>query len=220
MCAGVSDQGLASIGKLKQLERLQLLCPVTRSGLNQLNGLSNLESLSVRTLGNSVGTIHSDELMLDLSGLKKMKNLDLSGLSLQDGDLAFLEHLSSLDNLSIHSSFPLSGEFLRYLRELPELNRLCIGKLSDHTGKDLAHFNGLSKLRILDINGDITDKALKSLKGLSSLESLYVNTDEPISRQTVTDLKQSHPVIEFIHINELSQVQNRPSGPTKRSKEK
>ena len=38
--------------------------------------------------------------------------------------------------------------------------------------------------------------------------------------QTVTDLKQSHPVIEFIHMNELPKVQVRPAGPIKRPEEK
>jgi hypothetical protein len=218
MCAGVSDQGLASIGKLKQLERLQLLCPVTRSGLNQLNGLSNLQILSVSTRGDFSRTVQTDELMLDLSGLAKMKDLGLGGLPLQDSDLAFLRHMPLLENLSIgsDSTFPLTGACLRHLRDLRELNRLYISRLSDCTGEDLAHLNGLPKLRLLTVNGDITDATLKSLKGLASLESLCIETDEPISRRTVTDLKQSHPVIEFIHINELPKVQTRPAGPTKR----
>jgi hypothetical protein len=71
----------------------------------------------------------------------------------------------------------------------------------------------LPKLRLLTVNGDITDVALKSIKGLASLESLCIETDEPISRQTVTNLKQNHPVIEFIHINELPKIQTRPVGP-------
>jgi len=41
---GVTDEGLALIGRMKQLERLSL-APVRRSGLNHLNGLSNLQCL-------------------------------------------------------------------------------------------------------------------------------------------------------------------------------
>ena len=203
MCAGVSDRGLASIGKLKRLERLQLLCTVTRSGLNQLNGLSNLQFLSVSTRSDFGRTTQTDELILDLSGLKNMKDLNLRGLSLQDGDLVFLEHLPLLENLTIQPSSPLNGEFLSHLKELPELNRLRISRLSDCKGEDFAHLNGLLKLRILTVSGEITDTVLESLTGPASLESLYIQTDEPISRQTLNDLKKSHPVIEYVHINEL-----------------
>jgi len=213
----VTDRGLASIGKLKQLESLHLSCSVTRSGLNQLNGLSNLQYLKVVAWGNAAKTDPADELMLDLSGLKKMKDLTLSGLSLQDSDLAFLKHLPLLENLMIQPDSPLTGAFLRHLRELPELNRLWVSGLSGCTGEDLAHLNGLPKLRSLHLTGNITDTALASLTGPLSLESLYVDTDEPIRKQTVTDLAKSHPVIEYIHINELPKVQTRPVSTPKRT---
>jgi len=205
----VTDRGVASIGKLKQLESLHLSCPVTRSGLNQLNGLSNLHYLKVLARGNAAKTDPADELMLDLSGLKKMKKMNLSRLQLQDSDLAFLEHLPLLENLMIQPIQPdsLTGAFLRYLRELPELNRLYVSRLSGCTGEDLAHLNGLPKLRRLTVIGDITDTALASLTGPLCLESLNVDTDEPIRKQTVTDLTKSHPVIEYIRINELPKVQ-------------
>jgi hypothetical protein len=93
---------------------------VTRSGLNQLNGLSNLHYLKVLAQGNVAKTEPADELMLDLSGLKKMKDMNLSGLSLQDSDLAFLKHLPLLESLMIQPD-SLTGAFLRHLRELPEL---------------------------------------------------------------------------------------------------
>ena len=218
----VTDRGLASIGKLKQLERLTFRFSalggtgVSKSGLNQLNGLPNLRFLQVNLWGNAAKTDPADELMLDLSGLKKMKDMNLSGLQLQDSDLAFLEHLPLLEILSIQPD-SLTGAFLRHLRELPELNRLYVSGLSDCTGEDLAHLNGLPKLRNLTVKGDITDTALASLTGPLPLESLTVETDEPIRKQTVTDLTKSHPVIEFIHINELQKVQTRPVSTPKRT---
>ncbi len=213
----VTDRGLASIGKLKQLERLTVFSSVTRSALNQLNGLPKLSFLQVVTLGNAAKTGPADELMLDLSGLKKMKDLTLSGLSLQDSDLAFLKNLPLLEIFNIDTN-SLSGAFLRHLRELPELNRLRVSGLSGCTGEDLAHLNGLPKLRNLTVTGDITDTALASLTGPLSLESLYVNTDEPIRKQTVTNLTKSHPVIEYIHINRMPKVQTRPVSTPKRTR--
>ena len=213
----VTDRGLASIGKLKSLERLHL-GSATRSGLNQLNDLPNLRYLKVSAWKNPAVTNQADELMLDLSGLKKMKDMNLSGLSLRDSDLAFLAHLPLLENLMIQPDSPLTGAFLRHLGELPELNRLWVSELSGCTGEDLAHLNGLPKLRSLTVRGDITDTALAFLTGPSYLESLYVDTDEPIRKQTVTDLTKSHPVIEYIHINELPKVQTRPVSTPRRTR--
>jgi hypothetical protein len=222
----LTDRNLASFSKLKQLESLSFSAlggpganKISKGALNQLNGLTNLRFLKVGLWGNAAKTDPSDEVRLDLSGLKKMKDMDL-GLSLQDSDLAFLEHLPLLENLMIQSEpgSPLNGAFLRHLREMPELNRLWVSELSGCTGEDLAYLNGLPKLRNLTVTGDITDTALASLTGPLSLESLYVNTDEPIRKQTVTDLTESHPVIEFIHINELQKVQTRPVRSPKRTR--
>ncbi|MBL7188600.1 MAG: hypothetical protein ISS70_19930, partial [Phycisphaerae bacterium] len=82
--------------------------------------------------------------------------------------------------------------------------------LSSCTGEDIAHLNSLPKLRSLTLIGDITNSTLASLTGPLSLESVRVDTDEPIRKETVTDLIKSHPVIEFIHISELQKVQTRP----------
>jgi hypothetical protein len=221
----LTDQNLASIGKLDQLDSLSLSVVggtiVSKSGLNQLNGLTNLHYLNVSTWGIAAKTDPADELMLDLSGLKKMKDISLSGLQLQDSDLAFLEHLPLLENLSIQPiqpGSPLTGAFLRHLRELPELNRLYVSGLSGCTGEDLAHLNGLPKLRSLHLTGDITNTALAYLTGPLSLDSLTVETDEPIRKQTVTNLTKSHPVIEYIHIHELPKVQTRPVSTPKRTR--
>jgi len=209
----VTERGLASIGKLKQLEEIDLfLDTVNPSGLNYLNGLANLQVLHVvgGPRGPAAETDTIDELTLDLSGLKSMKDMNLSGLPLQGSDLAFLRHLRSLETLAIQPDSPLTGGFLRYLRELPELNRLHVSGLSSCTGADLAHLNGLPKLRDLRLAGNITDTALASLKGAASLWSLRVETDNPIRRETVTDLEKSHPVIEYIHIEEPWKPPTRP----------
>jgi hypothetical protein len=223
----LTDRDLASISKLDKLESLSFsvlggpgASKISKSGLNQLNGLPNLHFLQVNLWGNAVKADPADELMLDLSGLKKMKDLYLSALPLQDSDLAFLKHLPLLEILSIQPQpgSPLNGAFLRHLRELPELNHLYVSRLSGCKGEDLAYLNGLPKLRSLILKGDIADTALKSLTGPLSLDSLTVETDEPIRKQTVTDLKNSHPVIEFIHINEQYKAQTRPASTPKRTR--
>ena len=216
----VSDRGLASIGKLKQLERLSL-SSVTRSGLNHLNGLSNLQFLQVSAYRKAAVTEPADTSAtgLDLSGLRNMKDMNLTGLPLRDGDLVFLKNLPLLEGLMIQpdSDVPLAGASLRHLRELPELRRLSVLGLSGCGGGDLAHLNTLPKLRTLHLSGGITDAALTSLTGPVCLESLYVDTDEPISKQTVADLTKTHPLIEYIHLSELPKIQTRPIGAPKRT---
>lgn len=207
----LTDQALASIGRLKQLEGLRLSCVLTHSALNQLNGLSNLQKLEVNAWPrrNAAEADPTDALMLDLSGLRKMNNMRLSGLPLQDSDLASLKHLPLLENLTFGSD-ALTGACLRHLQELRELERLSVSGLNNCTGEDLAHLNGLAQLKSLTVAGDISNSALASLTGLSSLESLHIETDNPIRKQTVSDQAKSHPVIEFIHISEQWKT---PTGP-------
>jgi hypothetical protein len=208
---GMSDRGLASIGKLKQLERLHLSTE-TRSGLNCLNNLSNLQYLKVAAWHGAVTTTSADELLLDLSGLKKMRELYLSGLPLHDDDLAFLKRLPLLETLMIQPSSSLTGASLRHLGELPQLYRLWVLGLSNCTGQDLAGLSNLPKLRELRIGGDLMDTVLASLAGPPSLHSLMVETDNPIRKETVAELTKSHLGIESIHISVLTPIQAKPAG--------
>lgn len=211
----LSEKHLASIGKLQQLQRLTLWCSVTFTGLNQLNGLSNLHSLQVNSVTNATKTnvYTTDELMLDLSGLKKMKDLNLSGLPLQDSDFTFLEQMPSLNNLMIQpdSDSHLTGEFLRHLRNLSELDRLYVSGLDHCSAERLAHLNTLPKLRSLTLKGNIRDNNLVALHGPLSLESIRIVTDHPIRKETVTGLTESHPVIEYIHIENQPRFPTRPT---------
>jgi hypothetical protein len=215
---GVSDRGLAALGKLKQLERLQLNT-ATRSGLNHLNGLSNLQYLNVGPAWSDARKTSAadDEVTLDLSGLKNLKDLSLGWQPLQDSDLAFLEHLPLLDRLFIDmETNSLTGASLRHLRGLPKLDWLWIRGLSNCTGQDLASLSNLQNLRELRIAGDITDASLESLMGPPRLNSLTIETGSPIRQETVTDLTKSHPAMEYIHILTPTPRQTQPAGPLKR----
>jgi len=206
----VSDRGLASIGKLKQLERLDLRT-LTRSGLNHLNGLSKLEYLKVSGPWRdaAISIMQADEGMLDLSGLQRIKDLNLVELPLRDADLAFLKELRTLENLMIDATSPLPGRALRHLEGLPELDRLYVGPLSGCTSEDLSHLNEVPRLRSVILAGDIPDSDLTSLTGPDSLESLHIRTDHPIRNETVAELTASHPVLEYVRIHELTPVQTR-----------
>ncbi len=196
---GVTDEALALIGKIKQLERLDIYT-MTRGGLNHLNGLSNLEYLTATARPDIYRPV-GDELTLDLSAQTKMKELHLSEMSLTDADLAFLPNMSRLEILMIQPRSPISAACMRHLRQLPELNRLFIGRISHCRAEDLANLNGLPKLRNLRLSGNVTDTALASIDGPASLETIRIETDNPIRKQTITDLTAKHPLLEYVHIH-------------------
>jgi len=82
--------------------------------------------------------------------------------------------------------------------------------MSNNEHQDLTSLSNLQRLSDLRIAGDIPDAALASLAGPPRLNSLQVETDHPIRRETVTDLAKSHPGIEYIHINALTPMPTRP----------
>ena len=127
MSTEVTDRGLASIRKLKQLEDLSLNAKVSRGGLNQLNDLAHLQALGVLIPPDAQRRAGIDELTLDLSGLQNLKGLRLGGLPLQDADMAFLTKLRHLESLNIYApSLPPSS--LRHLSGLSELKRLWVSR--------------------------------------------------------------------------------------------
>ena len=197
----LTDRSLASISKLDQLESLDFSvfggAGVSKSGLKQLSGLTNLHTLDVKVY--PVVIDPADGVTLDFSALTNLNTLTLSGLPLQDADLASLEGLHHLEWLSLDGAFTEEG--LWRLRNLPELKLLDIRSISCTTGDRLGDLGGLKKLENLVLRGRITDAALGRLSGLPSIWSFRVETDEPIRPETVARLKQVMPMITYIHID-------------------
>jgi Leucine-rich repeat (LRR) protein len=201
----LTDRSLTSISKLDQLEFLDFSVfdneGVSKGGLKQLSGLTNLHTLDVKV--HPVVTGPANGVTLDFSTLTNLNTLTLSGMSLQDADVASLAGLRHLEWLTLEGTFTEGG--LRFLRNLSNLKHLSIGDLSCTEGDHLDHLGRLVKLNDLTLRGRITDAALRRLAGLPSLWSLRVVTDEPIWPKTVTHLKQNLPAIEYIHIDKPSQ---------------
>jgi len=193
----VTDRGMVSISKLGQLESFNLSGSVTMSGLNQLIGVANLQTLDVKVYPAVMRPANG--VTLDLSALTNLNTLSLSGLSLQDADLASLAGLHHLEWLVLDGAFTEEG--LWRLRNLPELKHLDIRGISCTAGDRLGDLGGLTKLGNLVLRGRITDAALGRLTGLPSIWSLRVETDEPIRPETVASLKKAMPMITYIHID-------------------
>lgn len=210
----LTDRSLTSISKLDQLESLDFGVfdneGVSKSGLKQLSGLTNLHTLDVKV--HPVVTGPANEVTLDFSTLTNLNTLALSGISLKDADLASLAGLQHLECLTLEGTFTEGG--LRFLRNLSNLKHLSISGLSCTAGHHLDYLGSLVKLNDLTLRGRITDAALRSMAGLPSLWSLRVVTNEPIWPKTVTHLKQNLPAIEYIHTEKSSQpvrLENRQS---------
>jgi len=196
----VTDRGMASISKLGQLEHLNLMMTgLTKNGLNQLSGLTNLQTLNVTVMADPDAMRTADEVRLDLSALTNLRKLSLSGLSLQDADLVSLAGLHHLESLNLGDTFTEEG--LWRLRDLSELKRLSISGISCVAGDRLGDLGGLTKLEDLVLRGRITNAALGRLASLPSIWSLRVETDEPIRPETVTRLKKAMPGITYIPVS-------------------
>ena len=211
----VTDRSMAPVSKLKDLESLNLWADVSKRGLNQLSGLTHLQTLDVRPGPYRRGGI--DEVPLKLSALTELRTLTLQGLALRDEDLASLVGMRHLQWLILDGG-TFTEDTLWHLKDLAELKLLTIKAVSCPTGEGLAQLGALKKLGDLTISGRVTDMALARLPALPSLWSLRIVTDEPIRPETVARLKQTLPVIEYIHIDKLTpgdppRIQSSPAQP-------
>jgi hypothetical protein len=196
----VTDRSMARVSRLKGLESLTLWADVSKRGLNQLNGLTQLRTFAVMPAPGRTGGM--DEVPLKVSTLTELRTLSLRGLSLRDEDVASLAGMRHLEWLVLEGTFTEGA--LWHLKDLPELKLLIITGVSCATGQGLAELGGLKRLGDLTISGRITDAALARLPALPSLWSLRIVTDEPVRPETIARLKETLPVIEYIHIDKLT----------------
>jgi Leucine-rich repeat (LRR) protein len=202
----LTDRSLASISKLEQLESLSFSAfggaSVSKNGLKQLSGLTNLHTLDVKV--HPVVTGPADGVTLDFSALTKLNTLTLDGCSLQDDDLASLAGLHHLEWLVLGGDFTEEG--LWHLRNLPTVKHLLIRGITCTDGDRLSDIGKLAKFGEMTLDGRITDKALRRLTGFPSLWSLTVKTHEPIWPATIARLKQNLPMITYIHIRKPQRI--------------
>jgi beta-lactamase regulating signal transducer with metallopeptidase domain/Leucine-rich repeat (LRR) protein len=163
----LSDATLGYIGTMKNLRTLELFCnriEFTTSGLNQLNGLSQLEFLSVENA-------RHDDAVLNLAGLTRLINMSVRMVPYTDVDLECLGSLTSLRRLQCING--ISDEGLAHLAGLTRLQLLGIGNshLTDDGLRHLANMKGLVDLRI---SGAFSARATQYLASLGSLHTLGV----------------------------------------------
>jgi hypothetical protein len=165
----VSDRGLAAVGRLTDLRRLQLRgTPIGDNGLKHVRGLKQLQILDLsRTKVTDAGLKH-------LKGLGRLKELSLVGVLVSDAGLAVLAKLSGLECLDLTDT-PVGNKGLAHLKGLKELRSLRLAGTHIQDGA-LKALVGLKELRNLDLHGTIVGNAgLASLRGLSRLSYLRLS---------------------------------------------
>ncbi len=191
---------------------------VTMSGLNVLNRLSGLESLSVHDL-------RQDDGGLDLSGLKKLSRLRImtrhhatrAGKEFMttwdeyhDSDLMSLSGLTSLENLSLAG--PGIGDAgLKHLASLTNLKYLDIGgsaNLTDYGLKYLANMRRLDSLTIGDSR--IAERGLAHLYPLKTLHIIRITSAVPVSGKAIARLRTELPHLQSLDISQPQPPPRRP----------
>ena len=141
------DIALRQIGELRELRYLSLCNEATpddaRPALSELSGLRRLKRLQLRSLADDEGLAH-------LAGLRELEWLDLSNNDVTDAGLVYLAELSQLEELNLaHNAISDAG---------------------------LAQLAGLRRLKFLDLtNTQVTEEGIERL--LEALPELEVTDD-------------------------------------------
>lgn len=177
--SGVTDLGLAELGKLPALQSLALDgTPISDAGMKALQQVPSLQSLSMN------GTRISDAGLGSLALLPGLKHLELMGCDLTQADFAAIGKLPALESLVLNRVLELNDEGLNLICDASTLKTLqmneCVG-LTDAGLVALSKAPGLEQLSLNKAN--ITGIGLgtaASKGGLKSLKSLSVSA-APIS---------------------------------------
>ena len=175
----LTDEDLKPIGQLKSLE--SVILPWGRSKLTndlvaELTNLTNLTTLELN------GEAITDEGLVKLSELKKLKELRLAGTGTKGGILTSLGAVP-LTSLALGD---LADEHAARLSDLKELRGFtCRGQ--SLTGEGFSHFADLRQLTSLSVRGctGIDEKdftPLQSLTALTNLDLVATNAGDEAMR--------------------------------------
>ncbi len=164
-CPNLTEDGLAHVATLPQLQSLELLqFPLTDQGVSRLATLKTLQNL---TLARTNITGKSLDQLADLP----LESLILSGKKLTGAGLTSLTKLTHLKTLRINADHLQLKEF----PSLEGLDQLEVLNLRKVVIKDefLSKLSGLPRLKVLEIDVEaITDLGLAELANCKTLEKL------------------------------------------------
>jgi len=204
---GITDKGLAHVGRLSRLKYLRVGCSTPSSTLSDagLEHVGRLHSLEELHIG---GTRISDRGMSHIARLSQLKRLALIGTRMVTGaGLAELTRLKSLKRLSLGLTETTISE-LSQLNGLPLTHLQVDGVIQDDSGLDIS---GLVQLEELRLGGKarrvgrtvaqdpIRDKDLRCLSGLRNLKRLVISRP--------ADLEGSISDVGLAHLKNLTRME-------------
>lgn len=163
----VGDDALATMSQFPRLKKLRVSqCQFENDGLSHLAKVTTLEDLDL-----SENNQINDLGMPHLSGLKKLKRLNLWRTYVGDPGVENLAGLTAMEWLNLDNS---------------QISDACLENLS-----------GMSKLKFLHLGSTlVSDSGLPALEGLTSLEDLKV-TRTAVTQAGIATLKEKLPDTEI-----------------------
>jgi len=174
---------------------------VTNDGLRRLEGLSQLEQLTlgndfrIRPLDGTPISPITDAGLIHLKGLTGLRHLQLDGLSITDEGLDALKDLPALGGLYL-SRTKIKGPGLARLKSLRTLAILILDD-SEIDDQGLRSLSGASNLQYLSLNGTgVTVEGFKALKCLPRLGQLNLGSTGLLDEE-VMDLRKGWPELKI-----------------------
>jgi hypothetical protein len=217
---GLDNENLKQLVKISELKKLFFgrAGNLTMSGLNTLNALGDLENLSVRD-------VQQDNGGLDISGLKKLKDLSIGMRSqntkvggefvttddtFRDSDLACLSGLTNIENLSLTGP-GIGNDGFKHLASLTKLKHFQITGSVDLTDDGLQYLAGMRRLDSLTIhNSRITNRGFIHLYLLKTLHIIRIKSELPISSSAIARLRTELPHLQAIDISQTKSASQAP----------
>lgn len=168
---GVSDEGMATVGKVATLQNVDLRgCTISNAGLEPLAALSDLKAL--RLSGESGATSVDDDGMVHVAKMKNLKALLLDFLWISEVGLEQLAGLDKLEELYLAKTL-VGDDALAAMSQFPRLKKLRISQCQ-FENEGLAHLAKVTTLEDLDLseNNSINDAGMPHLSGLTKLKRL------------------------------------------------
>ena len=148
----------------------------------------------------------------NLKGLTRLKLLDLNGCPVGDDGLAEIGDISSIEELGLWGSGPVTDKGFQYLAGMIHLKSLNIGYtgIETITGAGLVHLKDLTELEDLGLNilHKLEDRHLANVSGLIKLRALHLGFCT-----SITDAGLDHIVhLPKLHRLDLSETQVTDTG--------
>jgi hypothetical protein len=180
---GLTDDEMAGIATLQTVNEMEIVATkLTDAGLASIAKLRNLEVLHLE------GTAKmTDDGLKALATLPKLRHLRLTG-PFTDRGIQALASIPTLKVLWLESP-KASEESLKYLAQSPSLERLCVPWLDRITDRSVTYLSSMPRLKALGVGDAVSsDAGVARLVSLTNLEVLALKGGRALTDKGLTPL--------------------------------